>query len=79
MTKQSVSRSNTIEILLKPANNIPPPWQWLKNQINWGDDDFVNNMQRKLNPEQSLKDIPRKQKQAPVKPLSDFVDRYKKS
>lgn len=34
-------------------------------------------MQRKLSPEQSLKDIPRKQKQAPVKPLSYFVDRYK--
>ncbi|SDX09744.1 hypothetical protein SAMN05421882_106013 [Nitrosomonas communis] len=34
-------------------------------------------MQRKLGPEQSLKDIPRKQKQAPVKPLSYFADRYK--
>lgn len=55
----------------------PSPWQQLKNQIFLGDDDFVNDMQSKLNPEQSLKDIPRKQKQAPVKPLSYFAERYK--
>ncbi|WP_217646493.1 hypothetical protein [Nitrosomonas sp. Nm34] len=48
----------------------------MKNQI-YLDDDFVNDMQRKLGLEQSLKDIPRKQKQAPVKPLSYFADRYK--
>ncbi|MEX2490129.1 MAG: helix-turn-helix domain-containing protein [Nitrospirales bacterium] len=34
-------------------------------------------MQRKLNPEQSLKDIPKKQKQSPVKPLRHFVGRDK--
>ncbi|SFJ08029.1 hypothetical protein SAMN05428978_10987 [Nitrosomonas sp. Nm34] len=34
-------------------------------------------MQCKLNPEQSLKDISRKQTQAPIKPLNYFVDRYK--
>ncbi len=33
-------------------------------------------MQCKLLPEQSLRDIPRKQKQAPVKPLSWFAARY---
>lgn len=52
-------------------------WQKLKNQIYLGDDDFVNDMQCKLAPEQSLKDIPKKQKQAPVKPLGYFVTRYK--
>lgn len=55
----------------------PSPWQQLKNQIYLGNDDFVHDMQRKLNPEQSLKDIPKKQKQSPVKPLSYFVDRDK--
>lgn len=34
-------------------------------------------MQCKLNPEQSLKDIPKKRKQAPVKPLSYCAERYK--
>lgn len=55
----------------------PSPWQQLKNQIFLGDDDFVNNMQCKLHPEQSLKDIPKKQKQAPKKPLSYYAGRYK--
>ena len=34
-------------------------------------------MQCKLNPEQSLKDIPKKQKQSPIKPLTYFEKRYK--
>lgn len=55
----------------------PAPWQKLKNQIYLGDDEFVDDMQSKLNPEQSLKDIPKKQKQSPVKPLSYFAERYK--
>lgn len=53
------------------------PWQKLKNQIYLGDDGFVDDMQSKLNPEQSLKDIPKKQKQSPAKPLSYFAERYK--
>ena len=55
----------------------PSPWQQLKNQIYLGDDDFINDMQCKIDPEQSLKDIPKKQKQAPVKPLAYFAERYK--
>jgi REP element-mobilizing transposase RayT len=55
----------------------PSPWQQLKNQIYLGDDEFVNDMQCRLDPEQSLKDIPKKQKQAPVKPLPYFAERYK--
>jgi hypothetical protein len=37
----------------------PSLWQQLKNQIYLGDDDFVNDMQRKLAPGQSLNDIPK--------------------
>jgi REP element-mobilizing transposase RayT len=55
----------------------PSPWQKLKNQIYLGDDEFVNDMQCKLDPAQSLKDIPKKQKQAPVKALAYFSERYK--
>ncbi len=55
----------------------PSPWQQLKNQIYLGDDDFVNDMQGKLDPDQSLKDIPKKQKQAPAKPIAYFAERYK--
>lgn len=62
---------------LQQGKGQPAPWQNLKNQIYLGDDEFVNNMQSKLKPEQSLKDIPKKQKQSPVKPLSYFAERYK--
>ncbi len=34
-------------------------------------------MQSKLNPEQSLKDIPKKQKLSPAKPIFWFAERYK--
>ena len=54
----------------------PSPWEQLKNQIYLGDDAFVENMQCKLNPKQSLKDIPKKQKQAPIKPLDFYADKY---
>ena len=50
------------------------PWQSVKNQIYLGDDEFVLGVQSKLNPEQSLKDIPKKQKQAPIKPLDYFAN-----
>lgn len=54
----------------------PSPWQQLKNQIYLGDDDFVSDMQCKMNPQQSLKDIPKQQKQAPVRPLAHFAREY---
>ncbi len=53
------------------------PWNILKNQIYLGDDAFVNEMQCKLDPEQSLQDIPKKQKQPPIKPLAYFAGQYK--
>ena len=52
----------------------PSPWQRLKNQIYLGDDTFVLDVQCKLDPDQSLKDIPKKQKQAPIKPLDYFAN-----
>ena len=62
---------------IQAGKGQPSPWEQLKNQIYLGDEDFVNDMQCKLNPDQSLKDIPKKQKQAPAKPLGYFADRYK--
>lgn len=55
----------------------PSPWQKLKNQIYLGDDKFIEDMQCKMSPDQSLKDIPKKQKRAPIKPLSYFSERHK--
>lgn len=62
---------------VKDGKGQPSPWQQLKNQIYLGSDDFVDDTQCKLKPDQSLKDIPKKHKQAPVKPLTYFAERYK--
>jgi putative transposase len=62
---------------VRAGKGQPSPWKQLKNQIYLGNDEFVNDMQCKLDPEQSLKDIPKKQKQAPAKPLTYFAERYK--
>ncbi|MBI3229309.1 MAG: addiction module toxin RelE, partial [Burkholderiales bacterium] len=49
-------------------------WADLKNQIYLGNEQFVAEMQSKLRPQQSLKDIPKKQKQEAIKPLDFFAN-----
>lgn len=61
---------------IKQGRNQPSPWEQLQNQIYLGSATFVEDMQCKLDPEQSLKDIPKLQKQAPIKPLDYFQQRY---
>ena len=63
-------------IFVKEGRNQPSPWERLKNQIYLGSDEFIEDMQCKLDPEQSLKDIPKKQKQSPAKPLSYYAKKY---
>lgn len=61
---------------VREGKGQPTPWQQLKNQIYLGSDNFVTDMQCNLRPEQSLKDIPKKHNQAPVKPLAYFAENY---
>jgi putative transposase len=61
---------------VQAGRNQPSPWGKLKNQIYLGDEEFVEEMQCKLDPEQSLADIPRKQKLAPPKPIDYFKRKY---
>ena len=61
---------------VQQGKNQPSPWESLKNQIYLGNYDFVEDMQSKIDPEQSLNDIPTPQKQAPKKPLLYFEQRY---
>lgn len=58
---------------VRAGKNQPSPWEALTNQIYLGDDKFVEDMQCKLDPDQSLKDIPKKQKQSPPRPISDYI------
>jgi REP-associated tyrosine transposase len=61
---------------VKAGEGQPSIWQQLKNQIYLGDDTFINDMQSKLDPNQSIKDIPKKQIQPSEKPLSYFAEHY---
>lgn len=54
----------------------PSPWESLKNQIYLGSDEFVDEMQSKIDSDQSLKDIPRPQKNSPIKPLIFYKEKY---
>lgn len=63
-------------IFVQEGKNQPSPWEQLKNQIYLGSDDFVDDMQCKLDPEQSLKDIPKLQKQSPAKPLAYYEKQF---
>jgi REP element-mobilizing transposase RayT len=61
---------------VQEGKNQPSPWEGLKNQIYLGSNAFVEDMQCKLDPKQSLRDIPKLQKQSPSKPLAYFEKRY---
>jgi len=61
---------------VQEGKNQPSPWEKLKNQIYLGTDEFIEDMQCKLDPKQSLKDIPKKQKRSPAKPLKYYEKRY---
>ena len=61
---------------VKEGRNQPSPWQKLKNQVYLGSDKFVKNAQRKLKLNQSLADVPKPQKLAPIKPLAYYVKKY---
>ncbi len=54
----------------------PSPFKALKNQIYLGTDSFISESQKKIRPDQSLADIPRIQKIAPVQPLEHYSEQY---
>jgi len=58
---------------VRAGKNQPAPWEALTNQIYLGDDAFVEDMQCKLDPDQSLNDIPKLQKRSPPRPISDYL------
>lgn len=61
---------------VKAGKNQPSPWERLTNQIYLGNDEFVEAMQCKLDPEQPLDDIPRKQKLAPPIAIEAYAREY---
>lgn len=53
------------------GKNQPSPWAELTNQIYLGDDTFVEKLQRELEGDQDLSEIPTAQRRPVPKPLSD--------
>lgn len=75
-SKQRKRAQQAYREFIQQGKNQPSPWENLKNQIYLGSSDFVEEMQCKLEPDHSLKDIPKKQKQAAIKPLGYYQQRY---
>ncbi|BCE03008.1 REP-associated tyrosine transposase [Marinicellulosiphila megalodicopiae] len=74
MRKPAVEKYRTF---IKEGKNQPSPWLQLKNQVFLGSDEFVEDMQCKISLDQSLIDVPKKQKLKPVKPLDYYQNKFK--
>ena len=75
-SKQRNRAQQAYREFIQQGKNQPSPWENLKNQIYLGSSEFVEEMQCKLEPDHSLNDIPKKQKQAAIKPLGYYQQRY---
>ena len=54
----------------------PSPWQQLKNQIYLGDEQFVKRMQRHVDTDASLSEVPALHKRPVPKPLADYARKH---
>lgn len=55
------------------GNNQPSPWDALQNQVFLGSNAFVEEMQRRIDPDRPLDGVPSYQRRAPPRPIEDFV------
>jgi len=55
----------------------PSPWEQLKNQIFLGDEQFVESMQRQIESDKELSEVPSSQRRAVPKELSYYEREYK--
>jgi putative transposase len=65
------------QALVATGKGQPSPWQYLKNQIYVGDEQFVSRMQRQLPADAPLRDIPSLHKRPVGKPLADYARKHK--
>ena len=61
---------------VKAGKGQPSPWQSLKNQIYLGTDEFVEDMQCHIDPNQSLEDIPKPQTAKPQHPVEYYREHF---
>lgn len=65
-------------LFVSEGSNQPSPWEKLTNQIYLGSDAFIDEVQCKLDPDQSLIDIPKIQQRQAKKSLSYYQELYGK-
>jgi len=61
-------------ILVAEGRNQPSPWEQLKNQVYLGRDQFVDEMQRRIDGAERLSEIPSSQRRPLAKPLQSYVE-----
>ena len=66
---EAVARSRSF---VAEGIDAPCPWSELKNQIYLGSSAFVAKMQRLIDPERPLDDVPKRQRRPVAKPLEHF-------
>lgn len=75
-SKKQFKAQQAYRVFIEQGKNQPSPWENLKNQIYLGSAEFVEEMQSKIDPEILLNEIPKLQKQASIKPLTYYQQRY---
>jgi putative transposase len=58
------------------GKNQPSPWEHLKNQIYLGSEAFVDEMQRKMDPDRRLSEIPKSQRRPVARPLPWYFEKH---
>lgn len=61
---------------VKQGLNKPSPWLSLKNQVFLGADEFVTEAQNRVAKDQSIKDVPKRQRSALPEPLAKYAEQY---
>ena len=59
------------------GKNQPSPWEDLRNQIYLGSVAFVEEMQRKMNLDQRLSEIPKTQRRPVARPLTWYFQKHR--
>ncbi len=62
------------ECFVAEGKKQPSPWEKLKNQVYLGSDQFVDDMQRRIDGAERLNEIPTSQRRPLAKPLLLYVD-----
>lgn len=62
---------------ISEGKNQPSPWERLRNQVFLGDEVFVESMQRLIDADKELSEIPVRQRRALPKKLSFYAGKYK--